>query len=136
MHVFLYEWITGGGLIRESGSLPQTLLREGSAMAAALSTPVHDQSAVRVFADKAAGYGVPGRFLVAFWGLETAYGKIPGDFPVVNALATLAYDGRRGAMFRSEMFNALTILDQGHITLDRMKGSWAALRTRNNSRID
>lgn len=70
-------------------------------------------------------YGVPGRFLVAFWGLETAYGRIPGDFPVVNALATLAYDGRRGAFFRSEMFNALTILDQGHITLDRMKGSWA-----------
>ncbi|MBX7201266.1 MAG: lytic murein transglycosylase [Rhodospirillaceae bacterium] len=70
-------------------------------------------------------YGVPGRFLVAFWGLETAYGKIPGDFPVVNALATLAYDGRRGAMFRAEMFTALTILDQGHITLDRMKGSWA-----------
>ncbi len=70
-------------------------------------------------------YGVPGRFLVAFWGLETAYGKIPGDFPVVNALATLAYDGRRGAFFRAEMFNALTILDQGHIPLDRMKGSWA-----------
>lgn len=70
-------------------------------------------------------YGVPGRFLVAFWGLETAYGKIPGDFPVVNALATLAYDGRRGAFFRAEMFNALTILDQGHIALDRMKGSWA-----------
>lgn len=70
-------------------------------------------------------YGVAGRVLVAFWGLETAYGKIPGDFPVVNALATLAYDGRRGAFFRAEMFNALVILDQGHITLDRMKGSWA-----------
>ncbi|WP_428304022.1 ATP-grasp domain-containing protein [Lacipirellula sp.] len=37
MHVFLYEWITGGGLIRESGSLPPTLLREGSAMATALA---------------------------------------------------------------------------------------------------
>lgn len=70
-------------------------------------------------------YGVPGRILVAFWGLETGYGKIPGDFPVVNALATLAYDDRRAAFFRGEMFNALTILDQGHITLDRMKGSWA-----------
>ena len=70
-------------------------------------------------------YGVPGRFLVAFWGLETSYGKIPGDFPVVNALATLAYDGRRGPFFRGEMFNALTIVDQGHIPLERMKGSWA-----------
>jgi membrane-bound lytic murein transglycosylase B len=70
-------------------------------------------------------YGVPGRFLVAFWGLETNFGRGQGDYPVVNALATLAYDGRRGAMFRDEMFNALTILDRGHITLAKMKGSWA-----------
>lgn len=70
-------------------------------------------------------YGVPGRFLVAFWGLETNYGRGQGDYPVVNALATLAYDGRRGAFFREEMFNAMTILDRGHITLAKMKGSWA-----------
>lgn len=37
MHVFLYEWITGGGLIREPGQLPPSLLREGAAMAAALA---------------------------------------------------------------------------------------------------
>jgi len=70
-------------------------------------------------------YGVPGRFLVAFWGLETNYGSYTGEFPVINALATLAYDGRRGAMFNEELINALSILDQGHITLDRMKGSYA-----------
>jgi membrane-bound lytic murein transglycosylase B len=70
-------------------------------------------------------YGVPARILVAFWGLETAYGRIPGDFPVIGSLATLAYDGRRGAFFRTEMFNALTILDRGHITVEKMKGSWA-----------
>jgi membrane-bound lytic murein transglycosylase B len=70
-------------------------------------------------------YAVPGRFLIAFWGMESAYGHFPGNFPVVGALATLAWDGRRGAMFREEMFNALTILDRGHITVDRMKGSWA-----------
>lgn len=70
-------------------------------------------------------YGVPGRFLVAFWGLETNYGRGQGDYPVVTALATLAYDGRREAFFREEMFNALTILDRGHITLAKMKGSWA-----------
>jgi membrane-bound lytic murein transglycosylase B len=70
-------------------------------------------------------YGVPGRFLVAFWGLETNFGRVQGDYPVVNALATLAYDGRRGAMFRDEMFNAMTILDRGHISLAKMKGSWA-----------
>jgi membrane-bound lytic murein transglycosylase B len=70
-------------------------------------------------------YGVPGRFLVAFWGLETNFGRVTGDYPVVTALATLAYDGRRGAFFREEMFNALTILDRGHIEYSKMKGSWA-----------
>ena len=40
-------------------------------------------------------YGVPARFLVAFWGLETNYGKGIGGFPTIAALATLAYDGRR-----------------------------------------
>jgi len=78
-----------------------------------------------LLADLERKYGVPGRFLVAFWGLETNYGRVMGDHPVVTALATLAYDGRRGAFFREEMFNALTILDRGHITLPKMKGSWA-----------
>ncbi len=70
-------------------------------------------------------YGVPGRFLVAFWGLESDYGRDAGGFPVVEALATLAYDGRREAFFRDEMFKALTILDRGHIELAKFKGSWA-----------
>src|SRR5581483_1330348 len=70
-------------------------------------------------------YGVPPRFLVAFWGLETNYGQNTGGYPVIAALATLAYDGRRAAFFRNEMFNALTILDQGHIGVAQMSGSWA-----------
>ncbi len=70
-------------------------------------------------------YGVPARFLVAFWGLETNYGRVTGEYPVVNALATLAHEGRREAFFREEMFNALLILDRGHISLAKMKGSWA-----------
>lgn len=70
-------------------------------------------------------YGVPGRFLTAFWGLETNYGRVTGDYPVIAALATLAFDGRRAAFFRGELFNALAILDAGHIALPRMKGSWA-----------
>ncbi len=70
-------------------------------------------------------YGVPGRFLVAFWGLESNYGVLKGEFPVVGALATLSFDGRRGAMFRRELFDALTILDRRHITVGEMKGSWA-----------
>ena len=59
------------------------------------------------------------------WGIESNYGRTQGEFPVVQALATLAYDGRRGAMFRRELLNALRILDQGHVELDAMRGSWA-----------
>ncbi len=70
-------------------------------------------------------YGVPARFLVAFWGLETNYGRVTGEYPVITALATLAFDGRRSAFFREEMFNALKIADAGHIAVTDMRGSWA-----------
>lgn len=70
-------------------------------------------------------YGVPGRFLVSFWGLETNFGDNLGGFPVVGALATLAHDPRRSQFFRNELFAALTILDEGHIGLRSMQGSWA-----------
>ena len=70
-------------------------------------------------------YGVPGRYLVAFWGMETDFGRNTGDFSVVRSLATLAYDGRRGPYFRGEMFDALTILDRGDIDNVHMTGSWA-----------
>jgi membrane-bound lytic murein transglycosylase B len=70
-------------------------------------------------------YGMPPPLLVAVWGIESNYGRTQGEFPVVQALATLAYDGRRGAMFRRELLNALRILDQGHVELDAMRGSWA-----------
>ena len=48
-----------------------------------------------------------------------------GGFPVVAALATLAYDGRRAAYFRRELILALEIIDRGHVTPERMIGSWA-----------
>jgi membrane-bound lytic murein transglycosylase B len=70
-------------------------------------------------------FDVQARFLVAFWGAESNYGRVTGDFPVITSLATLAFDGRRAELFRAELFNALTILDRGHIPLERMKGSWA-----------
>ncbi|MFQ5619540.1 MAG: lytic transglycosylase domain-containing protein [Rhodospirillales bacterium] len=70
-------------------------------------------------------YGVQPRFLVAFWGIETDFGQVTGGFRVIPALATLAYDGRRSAYFRGELLNALEILDQGHIALPDMVGSWA-----------
>jgi membrane-bound lytic murein transglycosylase B len=73
----------------------------------------------------AADYGVQPRFLVAFWGLETNFGDYLGAFPVIGALATLAYDERRSDFFRTQLLHALRIVDRGHVTPERMVGSWA-----------
>jgi membrane-bound lytic murein transglycosylase B len=70
-------------------------------------------------------YGVPPRYLVAFWGLETNFGSYLGDFPVVGSLATLAYDERRSEFFREQLLDALHIIDEGSVTAANMKGSWA-----------
>ena len=70
-------------------------------------------------------FDVPPRFLVAIWGLETAYGRNTGRTPVFQALATLAWEARRGAFFRGELFDALTMVQRGHIDAARMTGSWA-----------
>jgi len=72
-----------------------------------------------------AEYGVPARFIIALWGLETNYGDYLGDFPVVGALATLAHDPRRSAFFRRQLLAALQIVDEGHREPDAMLGSWA-----------
>jgi membrane-bound lytic murein transglycosylase B len=70
-------------------------------------------------------YGVQARFIVALWGIESTYGTYRGTYPVIPALATLAYDGRRAAFFRQELLNALRILDAGDIDHGSMMGSWA-----------
>jgi membrane-bound lytic murein transglycosylase B len=70
-------------------------------------------------------YGVPPEFIVALWGAESNYGSRQGDFSIVAALATLAHDGRRAQLFRAQLLDALKIIDQGHITAEAMKGSWA-----------
>ncbi len=76
-------------------------------------------------------YGVPGQYIIALWGIETSYGKNTGGFNVVEALATLAYDGRRSKFFRNELIAALKILDEGHIDPKDMKGSWAGAMGQN-----
>ena len=76
-------------------------------------------------------FGVAPRVIVALWGIETDFGHRPGTFPVIGALATLAYDGRRGAYFRGELFDALAILEEGHIEPERMIGSWAGAMGQN-----
>ena len=70
-------------------------------------------------------YNVEPSIIVALWGLESDFGRLPGNFPTISALATLTYDGRRGAYFRSELMAALRILDQGYIGVEEMTGSWA-----------
>jgi len=70
-------------------------------------------------------YGIPGHYLVAFWGLETNYGGYLGNIPTLDALATLTCEGRRGDYFQGELFNALRILQAGDVDVAQMKGSWA-----------
>ncbi|MDA0785538.1 MAG: lytic murein transglycosylase [Proteobacteria bacterium] len=72
-----------------------------------------------------AKFGVQPRFIVALWGIETNFGQFTGGFSVINALATLAYDGRRSKYFRGELLKALQIVEEGHIDPAEMKGSWA-----------
>lgn len=70
-------------------------------------------------------YGVNPCFIVSFWGMETSYGTYMGDFPVIKALATLGYDSTRKDFFRKELFIALRILKEGHVSLADFKGEWA-----------
>ncbi|WP_394202398.1 lytic murein transglycosylase [Marinagarivorans algicola] len=70
-------------------------------------------------------YGVPARYIVAFWGLETNYGGYKGKIKTLNALATLACDPRRSQYFTQELFNIFTLLDDGRIQPDQLLGSWA-----------
>ena len=67
----------------------------------------------------------PTSTLVALWGIESNYGTRLGDFEVVAALATLAYNNFRAKFFREQLIAALKIVSQGHIGLHAMKGSWA-----------
>jgi membrane-bound lytic murein transglycosylase B len=78
-----------------------------------------------VLAKVSAKYGVPQSVLVAVWGLESNFGRFSGVRPTIQTLATLAYDPRRSAMFREELFDALKILDSGDVEPSALRGSWA-----------
>lgn len=73
----------------------------------------------------AARYGVPPGILMGIWGLESNYGQSTGGFNVIEALATLAWDGRRARFFRAELMDALRILQAGDIAPAQMTGSYA-----------
>ena len=78
----------------------------------------------KILAEVQKKYGVPAKIIVALWGIESGFGASTGGYSVVPALATLAYDGRRSQYFRTELINALTIVDRG-ATPQQMRGSWA-----------
>lgn len=72
-----------------------------------------------------AKYGVQPRFIVALWGIETNFGGNTGGFKIVDALATMAYEGRRADFFKDELIKALKIIDEDHVDEQKMVGSWA-----------
>lgn len=81
----------------------------------------HQQTADKV----AAHYGVPGAIIMAIWGMESNYGANFGDFETIDALATMGYEGRRRDMAERELYATLKILENGDISRDQMRGSWA-----------
>lgn len=70
-------------------------------------------------------YGVPGEVLVAIWGMESDFGVNTGKFQTIRSLATLAYDCRRAEEFRSELMDALRIIERGDLSPQEMRGAWA-----------
>ena len=70
-------------------------------------------------------YGVPPKTIMALWAVESGFGASMGTFKVVDALATLAFDGRRPELFRAELISALKILGRGRLESEDLKGSWA-----------
>lgn len=70
-------------------------------------------------------YGIPAQYLVAFWGLETNYGRHKGKMSVLNAIATLACDKRRSTYFTAELFKLFDLIDSKSVTVEQLKGSWA-----------
>ena len=72
-----------------------------------------------------ATYGVDKEIVTAVWGLESSYGANRGDLPLIQSLATLAYDGRRGGFFEDQLIAALKIIQAGNVAPRNMTGSWA-----------
>lgn len=70
-------------------------------------------------------FGVPARYLVAFWGLETNYGSYLGNMPTLDSLATLACDPRRADFFTGEFIDALRLMQRESLQPGQLVGSWA-----------
>jgi membrane-bound lytic murein transglycosylase B len=99
-----------------SSHLSRSMVRRGRE----LSTQ-HRATLSRIESD----YDVQRRFVLAIWGMESRYGRLTGRTPVFKALATLAWEPRRATYFRGELFDALSMVQSGHIDAGSMTGSWA-----------
>ena len=98
------------------GAVSDTRIENGRAML---------REHARLLAEIEARYGVEKEVVVAVWGLESAYGRLRGSTPVIDAMATLAYEGRRKEFFETQLIAALRILQAGDTTPENMRGSWA-----------
>ena len=113
---------------RKQGFFAQSFLD----FAARLATPNRVQNGIAKMRQQRAtfdreekDYGVSPAVITAFWALESDFGSGMGKKPVLRSLATLAYDCRRGEMFRQELIYALKIIDRGDLQPEEMIGSWA-----------
>ncbi len=70
-------------------------------------------------------YGVPGPVIAAFWGLETDFGAVQGDFNTINALVSLSHDCRRPELFRPQLIAAIEMVQHGDLDPARTTGAWA-----------
>ena len=84
-----------------------------------------------VLSEIADRYGVDPEYLIAFWGLESSFGRYQGKYDVIRSLATLGHDQRRSRFFTSELHAALRILDEEHVTRETFVGGWAGAMGQN-----
>lgn len=109
--VFSQDWQTFAGRMVNAHRL-----QAGAARLARLAA---------LFAQAEQSFGVPGPVIAAFWGLETDYGAVQGDFATLDALATLAHDCRRPDLFRPQLLAALRLVDLGYLKPAELTGAWA-----------
>ncbi|HKT53530.1 MAG TPA: peptidoglycan-binding protein [Caulobacteraceae bacterium] len=72
-----------------------------------------------------ARFGPPPEILVSIWGVESAFGRLQGDFDVLRSLASLAAAGRRRAWAESQLDALIRIIASGKATRAELRGSWA-----------
>ncbi|MGB5833288.1 MAG: lytic murein transglycosylase, partial [Thiohalocapsa sp.] len=109
--VFTQDWLTFAGRMVSANRL--TLGRK------------HLAEQADLFARAEQTHGVPGPVIAAFWGLETDYGAVQGNFDTLSALATLAHDCRRPDLFRPQLIDALRLVDLHWLDPDELRGAWA-----------